>query len=328
MMNNIKRVIGLHVLNSKRFAAFNKCLININLFLFHFPDRQHHVYGGDEDADKTYYVIRPRSKDEGLISSYFYVAREVMDAKQKGYIPLVDFENFPCQYTVARKVNGTNNAWEYYFNQPEIENINTIKKKKNIILSGWQIKENKETFINKYSNLYSSEISAFCKEYLPINKTVDQILENKYSELFNGKQTLGVFIRGTDYTDLKPKGHWKQPEIKEFIIKIKEFLDKYPIERVFVVTEDYNYYKAICENISCEAFSSDSSFVKDYKKGDYISNSFENDPYQRGLDYLIRLLLLGRCDYLISSLATGSFFANYMKKSNYKAEYWFNIGKY
>ena len=68
--------------------------------------------------------------------------------------------------------------------------------------------------------------------------------------------------------------------------------------------------------------------VKNYKKDDYLSSSFDNDKYERGANYLIRLLLLNKCDYLISSLTNGSLFLKLICDKKYEDEHWFELGKY
>lgn len=139
---------------------------------------------------------------------------------------------------------------------------------------------------------------------------------------------MGVFIRGTDYVALKPKGHYVQPELKSVIDKIKEFLEKYEIDQIYVITEDYDYFTELQNTFGNKVFSSDNYFVKNYNNRDYLSESFDNDPYERGLMYLIRVLLFSKCEYIISSKASGSMFAEFMREEVCIDSYWFDLGLY
>ena len=75
-------------------------------------------------------------------------------------------------------------------------------------------------------------------------------------------------------------------------------------------------------------FCSDDKFVKKYNPEDYISSSLKDDPYERGLAYLIRVCLFSKCEYIISSKANGSFFADLLREDVCIEEYWFSLGKY
>ena len=127
---------------------------------------------------------------------------------------------------------------------------------------------------------------------------------------------------------LKPKGHNIQPDIESVISKVKEFLNSFSIAQVFVVTEDYDYYSSIKDSICCPVISSDDEFVKNYNSSDYVSESISLDGYSRGLNYLIRLLLLTKCEYIVSSYASGSIYSKMIREEKPKAEYWFDLGKY
>ena len=136
-------------------------------------------------------------------------------------------------------------------------------------------------------------------------------------------------MRGTDYTALKPKGHYRQPSVEQVIDKMKEFLSLYEVSKIFVVTEDYTIFKKIQSSFSeiC-VFTSDHDFVTEYQGKDYIFKSMNTDPYIRGLNYLVRIILLTKCDYLISSITNGSLFALNMMEGTYKDDYLFDLGEY
>lgn len=285
------------------------------------------THPGTEDPDKIYYLIRPASKTEGLCSLFFsYGVREVVWAKEKGYIPYIDFETENCQYYTGEKINGSSNAWNFFFEQPERISREDVLNKKNVLLSGWTARN--ESLNLTVESVTKEPISSACHKLCRVQKRIWNSVYKKRSELMPDGKTLGIYARGTDYTALKPRGHYRQPSTDEIIEKIKEFKKKYPIERILVVTEDHDIYQKIYDEFPKNVFSCDDQWIDKYEKSDFLSVSFTNDGYQRGKNYLIRLLMLSQCDYLIAGITNGSLFTLAEKEEKYMDQFFFDLGKY
>ena len=313
---SFKRKVNLFLQNKPSFARFFRFATRANLILFHWNERFHFVSYGKENPEKKYYVVRPRGKDEGLLSSAFAVIREVKWARDNGYIPYVDFRSSICQYHVDRLVNGTDNAWEYFFLQPEKLSLDELKTKKNVALGGWGFESR---------NLRSIDIS---NEKIRFQPYVMDMADDYLRKEFDGKKVLGVFVRGTDYVALKPKNHPIQPSINDVKNKIDEFMQKYAFDKIYVVTEDFSYFDFLYSSFPGKVCSYGENFVKDYNGHDYVSNSFHGDAYERGLNYLIRIIVLSKCSYVICSKASGSAFAELIREKEPVAIYWFDLGLY
>lgn len=331
-LKSLKRKIYFS-LEKSSFRVFIPLLEKINKVIFHWKDREKMVHLGNEDCDKTYYIIRPRSCEEGLMSLYFNNALSgIVFAKAKGYIPVISYCDNKCQYwtnknEVRNKID--NNAWEYYFNQPENVHVSDVYNKRNVIFTGWTLSDKKicRFDFDSFVNGNRDNIKNIVNKYGRVNSFIQSELDSASQCLHIGDKTLGVFIRGTDYIKLKPKGHFKQPCIKDIYLKIDEFLDKYDIEKILLITEDYNIFKEIKLRYGDLILSPDNIFIRKYN-GDYLEKSFNDNPYDRGLRYIIRLLLLTKCGYLISSITNGSIFVFAYKDDNYKDSFLFNLGRY
>lgn len=72
------------------------------------------------------------------------------------------------------------------------------------------------------------------------------------------------------------------------------------------------------------------SFIKGYDGKQYLSktNLLEKDKKKRGIDYLVKIILLSRCRYLISSITMGSIAAYCYNGGKYEEEYIFDLGYY
>jgi hypothetical protein len=73
---------------------------------------------GDKNPGKTFYVIRVLRQAMGWGAVFRNVKQHIAFAVMKNYIPVVDCENFKTSYNEDVPVEGTRNAWEYFFEQP------------------------------------------------------------------------------------------------------------------------------------------------------------------------------------------------------------------
>lgn len=309
-----------------RNSTFYYYMQLINHVLYHWNERQRTIHPGKEYSQQTLYVIRPSGTTEGLLSLYFSAVKTAQKCVDKGYIPYIDFGNKATQYTVNYSVNGTTNAWEYYFCQPDCLQGKSVSSFKNVVLQGWRFGPPQKEEPTDYS---SEKWRAFCKGQYGVQPYILDRVEQKYKVLFGGKtKILGLFLRGTDYVALRPKGHAIQPTIQQAIEKVDEFIKKYDTEKIFLVTEDYTVFEKMKAKYGDMICCSDDSYVKNYDGKDYVSNSFTDDGYVRGLNYLIRILLLARCDYCVGGVASGSLFALTMQQRPYLDSFFFELGYY
>lgn len=321
-----KRQIAVKLLVEKKTGRGFALLDALNRRFFHWEEREHLVHWGGDDPDKTYFVIRPRSSSEGLLSLYYFAADKLLRAREEGMIPYVDFTGESCQYYTGKTVAGTKNPWEYYFTQPTELTAEELRRKKNVLLSGFQ------TGRKKKAAARSTEDPALLREavyrQIRVQTYVLELAEEKYRALFAGKKTLGVLMRGTDYIALRPHGHPVQPTPEMVMEKCGEFLSRYPIEQIFLVTEDRGYYNAFAARFGERVFTSDDSFADGYDRAMFISDALAEDPYRRGMNYLIRLLLLARCDYLVAGMTNGTRFALQCREGEFADSFVFDLGLY
>ena len=56
-------------------------------------------------------------------------------AQRHNFIPVVDMENYPTIYNEKKKINGTKNAWEYYFEPVSKYSLNEVYKSQNVFIT-------------------------------------------------------------------------------------------------------------------------------------------------------------------------------------------------
>ena len=131
-----------------------------------YTHRQRRYSYGSENPDKTFYVIGVPYTTAGLFAIVKSVFCHICYAYQKGFIPVVDMQNFKSQLSYNNNTN--TNAWELYFQQPGGYNLKDISKSRNIIKSsslpfpegieiGFDTSMN-DDFHNEYASLYEKYV--------------------------------------------------------------------------------------------------------------------------------------------------------------------------
>lgn len=315
MFKRLKRKAGFIISRSKfLMPVFRK----LNLILFHWDKRRQDKSFGTLNPSVKFYVIRSDGTDEGLLSLYLGRVREIHRRIEEGYTPIIDWQNYKTQYNVDFPVKGTKNAWEYYFEQPCRYSLDDVYKSKNVRLSGWVIRDESP----------APEITPNMMEIAPVKKYIYDMAEEKIQS-FGIDDMAGILARGTDYTSLKPAGHPIAPTPEEISAKLDEFLERYGSRKIFLATEDENIYAFFREKYGDMIFTSDNELVRNYSGRGYIAGEIEaENKYKFGLDYLVKMICLSRCKYLIAADTAGSRFARLINNGKYIAEYVFRLGTY
>lgn len=299
--------------------------------LFHRERLQKRYSYGIRNEGKTIFLIRPNAEDgiQGLMSLFAQTIGWIEYAKKKGYVPFVDFKKYKTQY-----YNGIDNVWEYYFTQPSKLHYDEVYESQRVIQSGPTLFDDVDYQLFDKKLFTDRDLCLKCNhaiwDNIEISAAVNEIVKQEATWL-DIENCIGIFIRGTDYIKLKPTGECVQPEIDVFIEKVDSFVRKYPNKKIFLVTEDYNHYTELKRHFEKRLqITSFDHFVKNYDGKDFLSKSnvLNEDKRARGIEYLAKVILLSKCKYFISSIATGSIVAYAMNGKKYEDEYVFDLGLY
>lgn len=285
---------------------------------------------GEYNENKIIYLIKPDYQDgvEGLLSLIHKQVIYIDYAKQKGYIPYVDWKNYMTQY-----YNGIDNVWEYFFVQPSEITEEEVYSCKNVYLSGWTFNNINPLGLFEKDIFFDKEIEKKSYDLLFNNlRFSNEVLKAVEAEAKNIDidKCIGVYVRGTDYVRLKPSGEYIQPNVRQVEEQIIRFVNKYNAP-IFLVTEDGEIYDSLVSKFgkSIRTVSYD-SFIYNYDGKDVLSKSnvLEVNKKLRGQRYLVKMILLSKCKYLISSITQGSKFSYALNGGKYIDEYIFNLGLY
>lgn len=293
---------------------------------------------GEDFPDKTFYVIR-RYHNWGLMSIVTMYIRDIIYARRRGCLVVVDMCNVHSLYLEDEQI-GKENAWEWYFQQPDGYTLNDIKKAKNVILSPSMIfAVGPEDYCVEWECIEDGARSQQCRalahETIRLQPEVEAHIEDAarriFGKYFGRGGVLGVYCRGTDYTDLHPKGHPIQPPPDAVIAKAQEMMRRHGLQACYLVTEDERVAD-LFRNAFGERLLYD---TKAWRTGaprsssDYMLNRMEGvDRKKNGLDYLTNMMLLSYCDCMIGGLTGGTAGFMLLNQKKFKETYIWNLGKY
>lgn len=297
---------------------------------------------GKENPDKIFFVIKRMGRGyNGLFSDFLVFLGKIDAVLKEGYIPIVDMQSDFNMYLEKDAIGGTKNAWEYYFKQPMGFSLEDISRSRHVIfgtsdrnlkLFPWDTTDflyGRTGELDYWKNL--------ARKYMQLNDTARQRVEDAYQKLFvagkdagEANKILGVLCRGTDYVQYKPSKHNIQPTPEEMFVKIDEVMKEQNCNRIFLATEDGAIYRKFREKYGDILLTNKKQYTEYLENGGGIGRvNYENGNggYEAGMEYLITILLLSRCDCLCAGIASGTG-AAILLSEGYQYLYLFDLGQY
>ena len=257
-----------------------------------------------------YYIIRRKPLGEGFFSNYFYVLSHIIYAKNKGWISVIDMNNYKTLYSEDSMFMDTENAWEYYFEQPQSVTLDAAYQSNNYVLSkdayygqlGVPVYEINHGQITKemVKKLYPLQ-----KEYIPIKQYIIQEVDDFYKRELENGINVGVHIRGTDMK-VRRHGHSLPHGLDEIINEIKRIEKKEQSITVFLCCDEKEVIETLSQMLSCRvittsAYRSENTTTTGIH---FQSDCRTNHKYLMGKEVLEDALLLARCQYLICGVVS------------------------
>ena len=288
---------------------------------------------GPKNFDRKILIIRRRPPGGGLFSNVNHVLQGVIHAYEHNMVPVVDMKNYSTEYSVLRKFHGTNNAWEYFFEQVsdvslgDAYNSNdvTLSKGDRIIEFGNMAGRNL-SFAFDFKSIES--LNTVYEKHIKLNNfTIGYI--NYIEKVFEieTKDTLGVFLRGKDYILTPTAGHPKQPEIDEVIKDVQQYLESKSITKIFLSTDDPKI-RAVFNNRFADRIYPDIRIDYETNFSVSIRKAFKipKGVLAKNISYLSEIYTLSKLDYNIASLSNGSAILHVINGGKFKDSKLYNLG--
>ena len=206
-------------------------------------------------------------------------------------------------------------------------------KSKNVILSGLNVSYEtypclREKSFNKED---LQEVHKLIKKYIKFSDAALAKYKNELSNI-NPKEMIGLYLRGTDYTKLKPTGEAAQPTVEEAIERAKQYMENND-KKVFLVTEDEEVYKKVVLNLEDKVVTvSFDRYIKNYSAKNFLAKDscieqLAEDAHTRGMNYLVKIMLLSQCSCIVGGKTCGSWAACVLADEKTKIDI-FELGNY
>jgi hypothetical protein len=260
---------------------------------------------GDAHPDKLFYVIRQQSEGgRGMFSLVSSVLCHLDIADRFGLEPVIDFEHFRTVYNEQDRINGTANAWEYFFQPVSPYTLTDVYQSRRVIFSDNGYPEGYSYSITQEPRLY-----AVYDKYVKFNPDITAAVDDLAQRHFSGRKVLGIQFRGQEMRTAS--GHWFPPSKKQMAAAVTKLLKEHDFSMIFVVTEEASYLDFLRKRFGDSVIAND--HYRTYGVNAYKQYPREQHRYLLGREVIVDALLLARCQGLIgctSNVATFARFAN------------------
>lgn len=268
---------------------------------------------GEKNPDKVFFVIYRTPYEAGFFSNVDHIIHYLKLIKGKNFIPVVDFENFKTIYNEQNPINGTNNSWEYYFEQISPYSLDEVYQSKHVLFCDGIFPHNVPLDNGKESHEYLKKIFNVKNNILEMVKP--------YEETFSNNRILGVHFRGKEQ-NIAPN-HPFGPTVKQMFKYTDELVEKYNLDKIFIVTEDQNYLEHFIKRYKDKLIYTNS--FRNKKGNIFNTNPRENHRYLLGAEVLVDTILLTKCQGILCGDSNVSLFAKILNL-NYDFSYTINNG--
>ena len=291
---------------------------------------------GDLYPDQVFFVIRCCRITSSLGPLITWIYQQLFFCEElgnNGIKPVVDLSINWNTYLREEEV-GIVNPWEYFFEQTSSYGLNAVYHSKNVILgdpkadfsalAGDPIKQMVEDL------QYRSRCAELFKKYIFVKGSIVRKADELYQQLFSGAgRILGVTYRGTDYRNRPVVGEHRQPSIEEEMDMAEQLLKEWNCDTLFLTTEDASAVQMFQDRFGDRLrFVPKQRFPSDVKVTWLTRFDREHDEYLKGEEYLLEILLLARCNCLLSGRLGILLVALPLNDRRYEQEYIYDLGLY
>ena len=244
---------------------------------------------GPENPDKTFYVIWRDSLGSGFFSNFTQVLSHIQRAEELGMVPVVDFENFRTLYNVDAPVNGSHNAWDYYFHPVSPFPLAEVYRSRSVYFC-----------CGDYPRGYTFATNAAYREFLDKHIRLQENVRERIDRCrggFEGHRVLGIHFRGKEINTAPRHAFGPTPE--QILRHTDRLLERFALDRIFLVTEETRYAELLSRRYGDRVFFTDA--FRSAKVNSYNLHPRPLHRYLLGLEVLADAELLALSNVILCS---------------------------
>lgn len=273
------------------------------------PFRQQARRYGSANGDKTLYYIEDDNKDFGFFAMYRAWLEYLYFADVCGYTPVV-YAGDRFAYKEKCPVHGTENPFEYYFEQPASVDPCEALQSRRVIHSDLVHRQMVELVLTgKHSNYktsgrYMREMGRIAGKYIKFNaQTWEYVSEGIRQMGFEKEKVLGIHIRGTDFR-ASYDNHPVYLEEEDCFREIDRITDRNAYSKIFIATDDSRILKKFIDRYGSLICCYDDVARGDRNKSVAFSISRRrNHKYLLGLEVIRDMYSLSMCTGLVAGVS-------------------------
>lgn len=281
-------------------------------FLLEFAHNQSRL------SDRKALLIPETGKGWGFFAEFRAMLAKMYFAECFGLEPYVEWGG-EFLYSESEEINGSKNAFEYYFEQP----MNVTKSELNARFFVSIAKPEQGAVVEREFRKdayglnieYLDILTDMYRKYIHLNPTTAAAISKDLNKLFKGTKILGVHFRGTDYK-VGYQYHPVAVQIEQTIAAANEEFDKGGYQMIFLATDEVG----AIERFNSE-FSDNLIYFEDVYRGTgnesvaFSKAGREHHHYRLGYEVLRDMFALSYCDGLVAGLSQVVNCARIAKKS-------------
>ncbi|MBR3834111.1 MAG: hypothetical protein IKJ73_07315 [Lachnospiraceae bacterium] len=280
---------------------------------------------GDKHPDKKFFLVNPGMTMEGLMSVCDKVQTPYAYAKANGFIPVIRLTQSDRNIYSDKP---RDDIWSKFFVQPYGEEASEWSEACNV----WEFPYSTITFSARWlmTQIVKCEPVSFMNTNFINERVRVEIDKVREGVLLEPEKTIGVLIRGTDYTTSAVPGHSVMATPEQVMEKILELEASGEYGNIFLSTEDEDILEKMKQLCGDKLTYIDQKRFK-IKAGELLADQAkerENEGWLKGKEYLTTLKLLSECKaFIASGGCCGTTCALNSGKDNFKESFVFDLGR-
>ncbi len=305
---------------------------------------------GTLNRDKTFYVIRSEwPQSWGIATTACIVLNNIKYAVERGWIPVVDYRHCYLPGIQDEEKQGSENAWDYYFEQPVPGySLEDVYQSRHVILApdkGQPYGSMDLKDVEEWPEEVCAAYFAMTAKYIQIRTDILERAEEIRKTLLGragGEKVLGIGMRAGLYwgevAHTKTyRNHPKGLSIDEYIEYTHRYMREFGCEYIFVSCDDRYYLERMKREFGNQClymsgrtlahfFDREGNPIPENEKERTIEIVSQNTK-ERSIDYLIEIYLLSACDSLFRVQGGGSLLACLLNNRRYEHYYMVDRGR-
>jgi hypothetical protein len=265
---------------------------------------------GEANSDKLFYVVRQPGLGRGIFSLFSSTLCYLDIADRFGLHPVIDFENFRTEYNENDRINGTHNAWQYFFEPVSQYELANVYQSKRVLFS-----ENGYPPGYNMTIYYEPRLYLAYDKYIRVRRDLLKAVDDFWNCNFADENVLGIHFRGQEMRTTP--GHWFPPTKKQIVISATKLLEKYKFSKIFAVSEELSYIEFLKEHFGQMVIVTDCYRTRNVNA--YRQYPRPNHKYMLGREIIIDALLLAKCQALIAGVSNVTNFVRFVNRGHFVA---------